>query len=89
MLLWCHPALQTVTLQPHKLIPHKTYYRKTKCYTLHAQKFNFPWLAEASAVVMLLSGVVLTYLSFFLGGRGEVADSVLYYMAQCLVLLWK
>ena len=43
------------------------------------------WLAEASAVVMLLSGVVLTYLSFFLGGQGEVADSVLYYMAQCLV----
>ncbi|MDY4460151.1 MAG: hypothetical protein SPE09_07010 [Alloprevotella sp.] len=46
-------------------------------------------MGEASAVVMLLSGVVLTYLSFFLGGRGEVADSVLYYMAQCLVLLWK
>lgn len=43
------------------------------------------WLAEASAGVVLLSGMVLTYLSFFLGEDGEVADSVLYYMAQCFV----
>ena len=43
------------------------------------------WLAEASAGVVLLSGMVLTYLSFFLGDDGEVADSVLYYMAQCFV----
>ena len=42
-------------------------------------------LAEASAGVVLLSGMVLTYLSFFLGDDGEVADSVLYYMAQCFV----
>ncbi|MDD6732670.1 MAG: hypothetical protein PUE17_08530 [Bacteroidales bacterium] len=52
---------------------------------MHKNLNSHSWLAEASAVVMLLSGVVLTYLSFFLGGRGEVADSVLYYMAQCLV----
>ena len=52
---------------------------------MHKNLISHGWLAEASAVVMLLSGVVLTYLSFFLGGRGEVADSVLYYMAQCLV----
>ena len=56
---------------------------------MHKNLISHGWLAEASAVVMLLSGVVLTYLSFFLGGRVEVADSVLYYMAQCLVLLWK
>ena len=56
---------------------------------MHKNLISHGWLAEALAVVMLLSGVVLTYLSFFLGGRGEVADSVLYYMAQCLVLLWK
>ncbi|MCI7050897.1 MAG: hypothetical protein MR971_04985 [Bacteroidales bacterium] len=55
---------------------------------MHKNLISHGWLTEASAVVML-SGVVLTYLSFFLGGRGEVADSVLYYMAQCLVLLWK
>ena len=36
-------------------------------------------------LVVLLSGIVLTYLSFFLGDDGEVADSVLYYMAQCFV----
>ena len=52
---------------------------------MHKNLISQRWVAEASAVVMLLSGVVLTYLSFFLGGRGEVADSVLYYMAQCLV----
>ena len=52
---------------------------------MHKNLNSHSWLAEASAVVMLLSGLVLTYLSFFLGGRGEVADSVLYYMAQCLV----
>lgn len=46
---------------------------------MHKNLISHSWLAEASAVVML------TYLSFFLGGRGEVADSVLYYMAQCLV----
>lgn len=42
-------------------------------------------VAQWSALALLLSGVVLTYLSFFLGGRYEVADSVLYYVAQCLV----
>ena len=52
---------------------------------MHKNLISNSWLAEFSAVMMLLSGVVLTYLSFFLGGRGEVADSVLYYMAQCLV----
>ena len=52
---------------------------------MHKNLISHSWLAETSAVVMLLSGVVLTYLSFFLGGQGEVADSVLYYMAQCLV----
>ena len=41
-------------------------------------------LAQWSAA-LLLSGVVLTYLSFFLGGNHEVADSVLYYVAQCLI----
>ena len=56
---------------------------------MHKNLISHGWLAEALAVVMLLSGVVPTYLSFFLGGRGEVAVSVLYYMAQCLVLLWK
>lgn len=42
-------------------------------------------VAQWSALALLLSGVALTYLSFFLGGRYEVAESVLYYVAQCLV----
>ena len=52
---------------------------------MHNHKISHGWLAEASAVVTLLSGIVLTYVSFFLSAEGEVADSVLYYMAQCFV----
>ena len=52
---------------------------------MHNHKISHGWLEEASAVVTLLSGIVLTYVSFFLSAEGEVADSVLYYMAQCFV----
>ena len=38
---------------------------------MHKNLISHSWLAEASAVVMLLSGVVLTYLSFFLGGLSK------------------
>lgn len=37
----------------------------------------------ATAVVMLLSGMVLTFLCFFL--NADVTDGVLWYTAQCIV----
>lgn len=37
-----------------------------------------------SAIGMLASGVILTFLSFFLNGY-DVADGVLWYVGQCLV----
>ncbi len=42
------------------------------------------WIQYGSAVVMIMSGVVLTFLCFFLN-HYEVKDSVLWYVAQCLV----
>lgn len=55
----------------------------------------FPWLKievmntkeriqYATAVVMLLSGMVLTFLCFFLNAY-DVTDGVLWYTAQCIV----
>lgn len=37
-----------------------------------------------SAVGMLISGIVLTFLSFFLNDY-DIADGVLWYVGQCLV----
>lgn len=48
------------------------------------QKNTKDWIQYGSAIGMLLSGVVLTFLSFFLNGY-EVADGVLWYVGQCLV----
>ncbi len=42
------------------------------------------WIQYGSAVGMLASGVLLVFLCFFLNGF-EVKDSVLWYVAQCLV----
>ena len=38
-----------------------------------------------TACVMLLSGVVMCFLSFALAKNHEVADSVLWYLGQCIV----
>jgi hypothetical protein len=38
-----------------------------------------------SAIVLLLSGIVLSYLSFFLSENKEINDSVLIYLSQTLV----
>ncbi|MBO5699111.1 MAG: hypothetical protein J6R79_03820 [Bacteroidaceae bacterium] len=38
-----------------------------------------------SALVLLASGVVLAYLSFFTSADGEISNSVLWYFAQTLV----
>lgn len=42
------------------------------------------WFQYITAGGMILSGVVLTFLCFFLNGY-EINDSVLWYMAQALV----
>lgn len=42
-------------------------------------------LAEWSALLVVVSGIVLTYLSFFLSVDASVGESVLYYVAQCFV----
>ena len=42
------------------------------------------WIQYGAALIMLLSGVILTFLCFFLNNY-EVKDSVLWYVAQTLV----
>ena len=37
------------------------------------------------AVLLVMSGVVLSYISFFTPPRGEVSDSVLGYLGECLI----
>lgn len=48
------------------------------------QKNTKEWIQYGSAVGMLLSGVALTFLCFFLN-HYHIEDSVLLYVAQCLV----
>lgn len=48
------------------------------------QKNTKEWIQYGSALGMLISGVLLTFLCFFLNGY-SVSDSVLWYVAQCLV----
>ena len=38
-----------------------------------------------TAIVVLATGVVLSYISFFYPPRGEIATSVLHYFAQTLM----
>lgn len=48
------------------------------------QKNTKEWIQYGSAVVMLSSGVLLTFLCFFLNEH-KIEDNVLWYVAQCLV----
>lgn len=41
------------------------------------------WIQYSTAILMVLSGVVLAFLSFFLNNY-EIADGVLWYIAQAL-----
>lgn len=41
------------------------------------------WIQYSTALLMILSGVVLAFLSFFLNGY-DIADGVLWYIAQAL-----
>jgi len=40
------------------------------------------WIQYSSAAIMVISGVVLSFISFFT--KGDVTDGVLWYMAQGL-----
>jgi len=42
------------------------------------------WLQHGSACFMLVSGVFMAFLCFFLNGY-EITNSVLWYVAQCLM----
>lgn len=42
-------------------------------------------LRNVSAILTLLSGIVMCFLSFFVGGTHTVDGSVLMYFGQCLV----
>lgn len=48
------------------------------------QRNTKEWIQYGSAIGMLISGVLLTFLCFFLN-HYEVKDSVLWYVAQTLV----
>lgn len=48
------------------------------------QKNTKDWLQYGSAIGMLTSGVLLTFLCFFLNGH-DVTDGVLWYVGQTLV----
>lgn len=46
------------------------------------------WIQYSTATLMVVSGVVLSFISFFT--KGDVTDGVLWYMAQGLTfLLWQ
>lgn len=40
---------------------------------------------NALAALLVISGIVLSYLSFYAPPQGEIADSVLNYFCQCLI----
>ena len=43
------------------------------------------WIQYGSAIVMILSGIVLGFLSFFINDDHDIADGVLWYIAQALI----
>jgi Na+/melibiose symporter-like transporter len=47
------------------------------------QKNTKEWLQYGSAIAMLLSGIVLTYIDYFISH--DIHDNVLWYVAQCLI----
>ena len=42
------------------------------------------WIQYGSAIGMIVSGIILAFLSFFLNGY-DIADGVLWYIAQALI----
>ena len=42
-------------------------------------------ISTLTAVVLLASGVVLSFIGFFTEPKGEISDSVLWYLSQTLI----
>ena len=42
-------------------------------------------ISISAAVLLLVSGVVLSFIGFFTEPKGEISDSVLWYFAQTLI----
>ena len=42
-------------------------------------------IATISAIILMLSGIVLSFMGFFEPPRGTISDSVLWYFAQTLI----
>ena len=42
-------------------------------------------ISIAAAMLLLVSGVVLSFIGFFTEPKGEISDSVLWYFAQTLI----
>lgn len=42
-------------------------------------------ISISAAMLLLVSGVVLSFIGFFTEPRGEISDSVLWYFAQTLI----
>ncbi len=43
------------------------------------------WIQYGSAIGMILSGIILAFLSFFINENHDIADGVLWYIAQALI----
>ena len=43
------------------------------------------WIQTLSALVLLTTGIVLSFIGFFEPPVGEISDSVLWYFAQTLI----
>lgn len=43
------------------------------------------YVATASAVLMLMSGVVLSFIAYFRSPEGTISEGVLWFTAQCLI----
>ena len=42
-------------------------------------------MKKISALITLLSGILLSFIAYFRSDAGEVSDSVLWYFSQCLL----
>lgn len=49
------------------------------------QRNTKEWIQYGSAVVVLMSGIVLAYVSYFTSQARDVTDNVLWYFAQTLM----
>lgn len=49
------------------------------------QKNTKEWIQYGSAIVVLTSGIVLAYVSYFTSQMRDVTDNVLWYFAQTLM----